>query len=75
MSGRVIIDWVGIVALPIVAVAALLLLGGSADPCLGLAPNPSCRVHEGVSPLIVVIPAAVLWILAAADIVRAKRQR
>jgi len=73
MSRRVIIDWAAIVALPVVAVGALVLLGSNIDPCL--APSPSCRTHEGVAPRVVVVPAAVLWVLAAFDIARARRNR
>ena len=72
MNRRTIVDWVAIVAFPVVAVGALVLLGGSVDPCL--APGPSCRTHEGVAQW-VVIPAAVLWLLAALDLARAKRNR
>ena len=73
MSGRIIIDWAAIVALPVIAVAALVLLGDRIDACL--APGPACVVHEGVPPMLVVIPAAILWVLAAADLARARRNR
>lgn len=70
MTKRVIINWAAIVALPLVAVGAFVLLGGTVDQCL--APSPSCRTHDGVAPW-VVVPAAVVWVLAAFDIARARR--
>ena len=66
-------DWVAIVSLPIVALGALLFLGGRVDPCLS--PDPSCGVGAGISPWLIVVPAVLLWVGAAIDIARARRNR
>ena len=66
------VDLVGIIGLPIVALAILFFGGGSVDPCL--APMPGCEVHEGVSGL-VFVPIAILWLLAVADVIRIGRRR
>jgi hypothetical protein len=70
---RVVVDRVAIVALPVVSLGALLVLGGSVDPCLS--PGPSCGVHTGISPWLIVVPAMVLWVAAAIDIARTRHNR
>jgi hypothetical protein len=73
MKMRVVVDWVAILALPVVSLVALLFLGDSIDQCLS--PGPACRVHAGVSPWLIVVPAMVLWVIAAIDIARTRRNR
>jgi hypothetical protein len=73
MRMRVVVDRVAIIALPVVALGAVLVLGGSVDPCLS--PGPSCGVHKGISPWLIVVPAMVLWVVAAIDIARTRRNR
>jgi hypothetical protein len=73
MKRRLVIDWVAVVALPIVVLGALLFLGGRVDPCLS--PDPSCGVNAGISPWLIVVPAVVLSVIAAIDIARARRDR
>lgn len=70
---RVVVDRVAIVALPVVSLGALLVLGGSIDPCLS--PGPSCGMHTGISPGLIVVPAMVLWVVAAIDIARTRHNR
>jgi hypothetical protein len=73
MNRRVAVDWLGIVALPVVSVGAFLFLGGYVDQCLSSGPN--CAVHPGISPWVVVVPATVLWLVAALDIARTRGNR
>ena len=73
MNTRVVVDWVGIVALPVVSLGAFLFLGGYIDPCLS--PGPNCAAHPGISPWLVVVPAMVLWVAAAIDLARTRRNR
>jgi hypothetical protein len=73
MKRRVVVDLVAIIALPAISVVALLFLGGSVDQCL--APGPNCAAHPGISPWLVVVPAMVLWVVAAIDIARTRRKR
>lgn len=73
MRIRVVVDWVAIVALPVISLGALLVLGGNVDPCLS--PGPSCGVHAGISPWLIVVPAMVLWVVVAIDIARARHNR
>lgn len=73
MRIRVVVDRVAIVALPVVSLGALLVLGGSVDPCLS--PGPSCGVRTGISPWLIVVPAMVLWVVAAIDIARTRHNR
>lgn len=70
---RVVVDRVAIVALPVVSLGALLVLGGSLDPCLS--PGPSCGVHTGISPWLIMTQAMVLWVVAAIDIARTRHNR
>ncbi len=73
MNGRVVVDWVAIIALPVISLVALLFLGGHVDQCLS--PGPNCAAHPGISPWLVVVPAMVLWVVAAIDIARTRRNR
>ena len=73
MNRRAVVDWVAVVALPLVALAALVLLGGGVDPCLS--PGPSCGTESGVSPWLIVLPSIALWVIATVDIARARRRR
>ena len=73
MRMRVVVDRVAIVALPVVSLGALLVLGGSVEPCLS--PGPSCGVRSGISPWLIVVPAMVLGVVAAIDIARTRHNR
>jgi hypothetical protein len=73
MNGRVVVDWVAIVALPVISLVALVILGGSVDQCL--TPGPDCAARPGISPWLVVVPSIVLWVVAAIDIARTRRNR
>ena len=72
MNVRIAVDAMALILLPVVAVYALVALGPTVDLCL--APGPSCATHPGVPPLVVVVPAAVLWVLAAIDLVPSRRR-
>lgn len=68
MKVRPILERVALVALPLVALVALLFLGENVYPCL--APSPMCGAHEGVSPWLIVVPTVTLWAGALIDIIR-----